>query len=75
MTHYKKLFGKPMPAQIIESYDVMTVGEIQDHVFNMSAEEKKKFFQQLHTEGWQKQQTGLCVDDVLFRRANYLEAT
>lgn len=74
MNHYEKMFGKPMPVQIVESYDTMTVGEIQDYVFGMSAEEKSKLFDQLRAEGWEKQQIGLCSDDVLFRRENYLEA-
>jgi hypothetical protein len=74
MTHYEKLFGHPMPTQMIESYDVLTVGEIQDYVFDMSSEEKKKFFEQLRLEGWEKQPIGLCYDDVLFRRPNYFEA-
>ena len=74
MNHYEKMFGKPMPVQIVESYDTMTVSEIQDQVFDMNAEEKSKFFDQLRAEGWEKQQIGLCYDDVLFRRANYLEA-
>jgi len=74
MNHYEKMFGKPMPVQIVESYDTMTVSEIQDHVVDMNAEEKSKFFDQLRAEGWEKQQIGLCYDDVLFRRANYLEA-
>ena len=74
MNHYEKMFGKPMPVQIVESYDVMTVGEIQDHVFGMDSDTKQKFFKQLYSEGWEKQQIGLCFDDVLFRRANYLEA-
>ena len=73
MRHYERMFGTPAPQQQVESYDVLTVEQIQDHVFSMDTDTKQKFFEQLYSEGWEKQSIGLCVDDVLFRRANYQE--
>jgi hypothetical protein len=59
---------------IIESYDVITLEEIQDYVFNMGDEEKSRLFKQLHEEGWQKQELCPFPDSPRFRRANYAEA-
>lgn len=59
---------------IIESYDVITLEEIQDYVFNMGDEEKSRFFKQLHAEGWQKQDLCPFPNSPRFRRPNYVEA-
>jgi len=61
-------------SNIIESYDVITLEDIQDYVFHMGDEEKARFFKQLYTEGWERVELCPFPDSPRFRRPNYLEA-